>query len=88
MDPKEIVERMYIGETSRTIKVRSNQHQMDIMRCSTKLNLEPGTSFMWDHYLEAHGDPTAANSIDPKKDFSSRMMTDFTLQGPNDKAVD
>ena len=68
---------MYIGETSRTIRVRSSQHQRDYLRCSSNRNLEPGTSFMWDHYSETHGGSTTPTLVDPKAHFSFRMISCF-----------
>ena len=77
VDPEDVVERMYIGETSRTIRVRSSQHQRDYLRCSSNRNLEPGTSFMWDHYSETHGGSTTPTLVDPKAHFSFRMISCF-----------
>ena len=60
-----IIERMYICETSRTLKIRSQQHYKDYLRCSRKDvndinndndNDDNLTSFMWDHYVEHHKD--------------------------------
>ena len=52
--PDETTDYVYIGETSRTLAVRSGQHRDDYMKYHRKEEHEEGTSFMWDHQKEVH----------------------------------
>ena len=72
--PDSVVHRQYIGETSRTLRVRANQHKQDLLKCSRNQNLEEGTSWMWDHLLEAHGPQP---NINPGQDFSFNLFQTF-----------
>ena len=69
--PELMVEALYIGETSRTLGVRSGQHLEDYRRCQrqTDRDLE-GSSFMWDHHLIEHPE----DQIDPDMDFQWRLL--------------
>ena len=55
-----IVDALYVGETSRTIGVRSNQHLDDI----------ESSSFMWDHHINEHGQ----DQIDPENDYTWSLL--------------
>ena len=66
--PEMIVDALYVGETSRTIGVRSNQHLDDYRRCQRQTNSDPdieSSSFMWDHHINEHGQ----DQIDPENDY-------------------
>ena len=67
-----VIQRTYIGETSRTLRIRANQHLNDLRRCSRNQNLEEGTSWMWDHLKSSHGSRTNPN---PQEDFSFEMIS-------------
>ena len=73
--PERIVEALYVGETSRTLGVRSNQHLDDYKKCQRQSNRQvnrdqEGSSFMWDHHINEHPD----DQIDPDSDFSWRLL--------------
>ena len=73
--PDRIVEALYVGETSRTLGVRSNQHLDDYKKCQRQSNNQvdrdqEGSSFMWDHHINEHPD----DQIDPDSDFSWRLL--------------
>ena len=58
IDDKDIVDRQYTGETSRTLRIRSEQHYKDYLKCN-RLKIEPNSdhsSFMWDHHSLEHND--------------------------------
>ena len=64
---------VYIGESSRTIYVRTSQHRRDYRRAERQ-GLEAGnecSSWMWDHKLEAHSNDL---NIDPVKDFTFSIL--------------
>ena len=67
----------YIGESSRTVHVRRQQHLADYRYCAKKHQTgrrqedDPRTSFMWDHQLEAHG---GDHSINPEADFAFNVV--------------
>ena len=65
--PEMIMEALYIGETSRTLGVRSNQHLEDYRRCQRQENTDSeSSSFILDHHRQEHGqDP-----IDPLNDYT------------------
>ena len=70
-----IIESLYIGETSRTIGVRSKQHIDDYQKCQKQSNrldiLDRETSsFMWDHHIDKHENDT----IDPNNDFKWKVL--------------
>ena len=73
-DPDKVINRVYIGETSRTIRVRSAQHLNDLHRCTRNPSLEEGTSWMWDHIQMAH--PWSLNG-NAKDDFSFEVIKSF-----------
>ena len=58
VEQKEVVQHQYIGETSRTLDIRSNQHKNDFLMASssniTSTKDKKVSSFMWDHTLEKH----------------------------------
>ena len=72
--PEDVVHRQYIGETSRTIRVRAKQHQQDLHRCSRNRNLEEGTSWMWDHLQTVY---RPHPSINPEEDFTFSVINYF-----------
>ena len=67
-----IIHRTYIGETSRTLRIRANQHHNDLKRCSKNQNLDEGTSWMWDHIKSSHCSHTNPN---PQEDFSFNVIS-------------
>ena len=72
----------YIGETSRTIFVRRQQHLADYRLCSRRP--QPQTpwhqmedkksSFMWDHQMDVH---QGSSAIHPETDFAFTVVTSF-----------
>ena len=80
---KDIKESLYIGETSRTLRVRSQQHANDLNKC---FRTNPGpdsdlTSFMWDHNKEDH-----SNLDMTKNDFQFDIISKF--KDPMTRQVD
>ena len=71
--PDNIIHRQYLGETSRTLRVRAAQHMNDLVRCTKNKHLEEGTSWMWDHHVAQHG---AHIPPDPKN-FSFKVLETF-----------
>ena len=72
------VHQVYIGETSRTLRVRSAQHRKDYTKCAqlgeagVSLEDEKMSSFMWDHRVDKHqGDM----DIDPDMDFKWEIIS-------------
>ena len=90
IDQKEVIQSTYIGETSRTLDVRSKQHSQDLLRCLRNPPSLPGTrtekkepsSFMYDHNQDTHPDTTLEytdfkfNVISSHKDPLSRQTTE------------
>lgn len=81
IEEKDITESLYIGETSRTLRVRSQQHTNDFKKC---LRLRPGpdsdlTSFIWDHKRENHFDLDMTSS-DFQFDIVNRFKDLMTRQ--------
>ena len=58
VNPDQVTDSMYIGESARTMRVRAGQHFSDYIRCA-KVNKDPDSedmkSFMWDHHCQVHG---------------------------------
>ena len=64
----QVIHHQYIGESSRTLRVRSGQHQKDYHKCAQIYKQNPDrdqgldqgsdhdkdSSFMWDHMRERH----------------------------------
>ena len=75
-EPEQIIERQYTGESSRTLRIRAQQHREDYNRCmrqTDKQNIEEGTSFMFDHHKEVH-----SNDVhDPINDFNFSVIDTF-----------
>ena len=75
--PKNVVDTVYIGETSRTLGIRSAQHRKDYSRPRTINNTREGndetSSFMWDYRLDKHAD----NTIDVKTNFKFEVIDTF-----------
>ena len=71
--PETIVHRQYLGETSRTLRIRAAQHKNDLLRCASNRHLEEGTSWMWDHHVSQHGPHIP---IDPQ-DYSFKVLSTF-----------
>ena len=69
--PEEVTDYLYIGETSRTLAVRSSQHKKDYTKCSNQVMEEEGSSFMWDHHRDVH-DLDAP--IDPDTDYEFSVL--------------
>ena len=69
--PDEVTDYIYIGETSRTLSVRSGQHRDDYKKCQSREEMEEGSSFMWDHHKEVHGPEVP---IDPDKDYEFHVL--------------
>ena len=63
---------IYIGETSRTLSVRAEQHMNDYRRCSSRCQTEEGTSFMWDHIQDVHGGGT--HTVNVRNDFNFALV--------------
>ena len=64
-----------VGETSRTLGVRSNQHLEDYRKCQRQSDRQlssdqEGSSFMWDHHISEHPN----DQIDPDNDFEWRLL--------------
>ena len=84
--PKDKVEdRVYHGESSRTLYTRAQQHRDDYVS-NYSSNGEPKGSWMWDHVLKEHGGlpgPVAS------EDFTFRLVGTFRdcLGRQTDKAV-
>ena len=68
----QVIHRTYIGETSRTLRIRANQHLNNLKRCSKNQNLNEGTSWMWGHIKSSHSSHTNPN---PQEDFSFNVMS-------------
>ena len=68
--PELVYDYLYIGETSRTLGIRSNQHKDDYLRCTRKTPEEEGSSFIWDHQVAAHN----GAQVDPLKDYSFSII--------------
>ena len=91
VDQKEVIQATYIGETSRTLDVRSQQHSKDLQRCHknppslpetrTSEKKEP-SSFMYDHNQDTHPDIKLGNTdfefsvISSHKDPLSRQTSE------------
>ena len=77
---------LYIGETSRTLGIRSSQHFNDYRKCVGTIpdNDDIVSSFMWDHQVSHHDgnldiDPTADYNfdiIDTHQDPLSRQISE------------
>ena len=67
---KELVEQIYTAETSCTIMTRSLEHREGYRKCSQSRDNEH-SSFMYDHYMEAH----IAMVIDRNNDFTFRIIS-------------
>ena len=64
---------MFVGETSRTLGVRSKQQLEDYKRCQRQINNDldnESSSFMWDHHINEHGN----DQIDSDNDYSWNML--------------
>ena len=73
--PDSVIDTVYIGETSRTLGVRSLQHRKDY-RKSSMMNLttnigEETSSFKWDHQRMVHG---ADSPMDPQTDYGFTII--------------
>ena len=77
LDPKEY---LYIGESSRTARIRANQHKTDFKRRaaqeanSTNMNrdnIDKLTSFMYEHHVQQHPD----EEINHETDFNFRVIS-------------
>ena len=62
-DPS-VTNNIYIGETSRTLWIRANQHKEDYQRVSRSNGTCETTSFMWDHWLAKHSQDGRLNPDD------------------------
>ena len=63
---------IYLGETSRTLGVRSSQHREDYQKASQNTNqLQEKSSFMWDHIKNEHGEVPDINIHD---DFHFKIL--------------
>ena len=75
-----VINSIYIGEISRTLSIRSNQHKDDYLKCMRKTPLEEGSSFIYDHQVAFHN----TDQIDPLKDYTfsviERTNDPFTRQ--------
>ena len=71
--PECVVHRQYLGETSRTLRIRAGQHRSDFIKCASNKQLEEGTSWMWDHHEASHG-PNVP--IDPHN-YSFNILSTF-----------
>ena len=85
VDTKDILHRMYTGETSRTIRVRSKQHFDDYIKCA-KTSATPNdpdaalSSFMWDHHCNHHGGGPEVYKGDYKFDIIQQCRDPMTRQ--------
>ena len=73
--PELVIDALYVGETSRTLGVRSNQHLEDYRKCQRQSDRQlssdqEGSSFMWDHHISEHPN----DQIDPDNDFEWRLL--------------
>ena len=73
------IQYQYVGETSRTVRIRSGQHKADYLKCSREgrqASVEEDTwsSFMWDHRLAKHHNNT---TMDPDRDFKFDILSSF-----------
>ena len=77
-EAQEPVERLYIGESSRTLAIRAGQHVKDCEKASKTSSrpkdpdLEISSSFMWDHIEDAHN-----GLIDTKDAFRFEIVSSF-----------
>ena len=73
VDPGKVVDMTYIGETSRTLLVRSNQHLIDLCKAlwlgETVMINDLITSWMFQHSILEHGGPQ-----DPKRDYKYDLI--------------
>ena len=73
VDPGKVVDMTYIGETSRTLLVRSNQHLRDYHKAlrqgETAMSNDQVTSWMFQHSILEHGGPQ-----DPKRDYKFDLI--------------
>ena len=69
-NPEKVTSSIYIGETSRTLGVRSNQHKDDYLKCMRNSPLEEGSSFIYDHQVAFHN----TEQIDPLRDYTFSML--------------
>ena len=66
-------QQVYIGESSRTLWVRSNQHYEDYQRLAVSNGAkESTTSFMWDHWKDKHQGDTQP---DQRNDFRFEIIS-------------
>ena len=79
----DIIQQQYIGETSRSLRVRSKQHLIDYSRCLRQTSTltrtdteEEGklSSFILDHKLDKHRDD---ENFDPKLDVKFSVLENF-----------
>ena len=76
---KDRIQYQYIGETSRTIRVRSGQHKSDYRKCirenrPASQEEDNWSSFMWDHRLTKH---SSDKEFDPDTDFTFEIFAGF-----------
>ena len=73
------VEKVYIGETSRTLYYRANQHKDDCKKMINNWrtgktrktdNQDDGSSWMYDHLVDDHSDKLADNDVIRKFKFT------------------
>ena len=67
----------YIGETSRTLYIRRNQHLSDFKACSRdkdRREENDRTSFILDHINDAHKDDP---DVVPERDFNFSVISSF-----------
>ena len=67
---------IYLGETSRTLGVRSSQHREDYLKASLNTNpLQENSSFMWDHMKSEHKE---VPNIDIQEDFHFTILQRYS----------
>ena len=62
-NPEKVISSIYIGETSQTLGIRSNQHKEDYLKCMRQTPGEEGSSFIYDHQVAAYN----TDQVDPLK---------------------
>ena len=73
------IHHQYVGETSRTIRIRSGQHKADYRKCIREnrpatQEEDSWSSFMWDHRITKHEGDT---NYDPENDFKFEVFTGY-----------
>ena len=65
---RNIIYSTYIGESSRTLFTRTQQHLTDFSKASRETHSEDSSSWMVDHLIEKHSDLPLVD-VDPREAF-------------------